>query len=205
MAVAVKTRRNLLAWVLGACSVLTGCGAGVGDTAPKPVHVIYYGDSLVHQSGDRLLSYLPAGSTLENKGVDAQMAYHAINGSYGQYGRLDLSPIDTTGVFVFAWGTNEALQGVSLAQYEADMNHILFMAQGKRVVLEAPPLILNTQNDANLTIAAIRAVMSKLGAVYGVPVVSSVRSTDFISDGIHPTGAHYDARAKALAEVIGAL
>ena len=174
---------------------LFACAADT-DLYPQPVNVVYYGDSLVNQSGDRLQKLLPAGSTVDNKGTDAQMASHAIQGAYGH--KIDYSHDK---VYVIAYGTNEALQGISQEQYRGDINHILHNLQGKRVVIESPPLIRWQQNNADFAMVCFRQTLRELGKAYNATVVDSVIRRDFV-DGYHPTQDHYDERAKALADAL---
>jgi GDSL-like Lipase/Acylhydrolase family len=188
-----------LVLVLFSAIIAVGCAADYGaDPEPaKPVNVVYYGDSLVHQSGDRLQKLLPIGSTVDNQGRDGQMAVHAISGTYGS--------IDYTQnkIYVLAWGTNEALQGISDAQYRGNMNHILTQLKGKKVVIESPPLLTNPQNDAPTTVIRFRGILRELSTIHGAPVVDSVLRQDWWDGGgIHPSSDHYDERAKALAAVI---
>jgi GDSL-like Lipase/Acylhydrolase family len=181
--------------------ILIACAADVGiypePVTATPVHVVYYGDSLVHQSGGRLQKLLPVGSTVDNRGLDGQMAWHAIGGSYGS---IDYNQ---NKIYVIAWGTNEALQGIADAQYRGDINHILVQLKGKKVVIESPPLLTNPQNDAPTTVVRFRAILRELGVTHAVPVVDSVlRQDTWDGGGIHPSSEHYDERAKALAAAI---
>lgn len=183
-------------WLFSVC-IFIGCGSGQEPTsALTPVQVVYYGDSLVNQSGDRLQKLLPQGSKVDNKGTDAQMSYHAITGEYGN--RLDYTQDK---IYVLAWGTNEALQNIAPSKFEGDLNHILVLLSGKKVVLESPPLIYGYDGAKEQNAIDMRGVVKSIGAMYNVPVVDSVTRRDFV-DGVHPTNEHYDERAKALANAI---
>ena len=183
-------------WLFAAC-IFIGCGDGQEAVIiSKPVQIVYYGDSLVNQSGGRLQKLLPIGSSVDNKGTDAQIAYHAITGEYGS--KLDYNQDK---IYVLAWGTNEALQNIVPSKFEGDLNHILVQLSGKKIVLEAPPLIYGYDGAKEQNSVNMRAVVKSIGARYNVPVVDSVIRRDFV-DGVHPTNEHYDERAKALANAI---
>jgi lysophospholipase L1-like esterase len=183
-------------WFFIVC-IFSGCGSDQEPTAAlTPVQIVYYGDSLVNQSGDRLQKLLPQGSTVDNKGTDAQMAYHAITGEYGS--RLNYAQDK---IYVLAWGANEALQNIAPSKFEGDLNHILVQLSGKKIVLESPPLIYGYDGTKEQNAIDMRTVVKSIGARYNVPVVDSVTRRDFV-DGVHPTNEHYDERAKALADAI---
>jgi hypothetical protein len=183
-------------WIFIAC-IFAGCSGGEEPVAiPKPVQVVYYGDSLVNQSGNRLQRLLPIGSSVDNKGTDAQMVYHAITGEYGS--KLDYAQDK---IYVLAWGINEALQNIAPSKFEGDLNHALIQLSGKRIVLEAPPLIYGYDGAKEQNAIDVRIVVKSIGTRYNVPVVDKVVRRDFV-DGVHPTGEHYDERAKALADAI---
>ena len=165
---------------------LSACGTGETKVAEKVNNVSYYGDSLVNHSGARLKNFL--GIPVTNHGMDAQMTYHAITGVYGS---IDWSK---EGLYVFSWGTNEALQGVTEGAYKQDMNHVIVEAKsrGKLVVLEAPVRgqFINTLRD--------------LSAMHNVPLsqYSPVSPSENHSDGVHLTDEGLNNRAKVLASVI---
>lgn len=164
--------------------VLSACG---GDSPQVPVKnlISYYGDSLVNHSGDRLQAF--TGVKTQNNGKDAQMAYHAVNGLYGA---IDWS---SDALYVFSWGTNENLQGISETQYRNDINFVITTAKNnnKLVVLEAP---LRGQ---------FLSILRELSATHNVPLsIYSPKDSEFIFDGIHLNGVGLDNRAKILSDVV---
>jgi hypothetical protein len=139
----------------------------------------------IHHSGDRL--QLATGIPVQNNGLDAQMAYHAINSLYGA---IDWS---SDALYVFSWGTNEALQGISESQYRSDMNFVITTAKSlnKLVVLEAPlrGQFLDTLKD--------------LSSIHNVPLsIYTPKESEFILDNVHLNGEGLDNRAKILAAVV---
>lgn len=166
-------------------SVLTACGDGEPANTPSKNLVVYYGDSLVNHSGDRLRLFL--GIPVHNYGKDAQMSYHAINGLYGS---IDWS---SDALYVFSWGTNEQLQNISVDQFKSDMNFVITTAKskGKLIVLEAP---LRGQ---------FLDVLKDLSIAHSVPLSVYVpKESEFISDNVHLNGEGLDNRAKILAAVV---
>lgn len=166
-------------------AVLAACGDGDAPKPPSKNLISYYGDSLVNHSGNRLGAF--TGVVTQNNGKDAQMAYHAINGLYGG---IDWS---SDALYVFSWGTNEALQGISEYQYRSDMNYVITKAKSlnKLVVLEAP---LRGQ---------FLDILKDLSVIHNVPVsIYTPKDSEFISDGVHLNGEGLDNRAKILSAVV---
>lgn len=171
--------------IITAFVMLSGCGGDETPKTPAKSLIMYYGDSLVHHSGDRLQTF--TGVTTQNNGIDAQMTYHAITGVYGS---LDWSK---DALYVFSWGTNEALQNISSDQFRSDLNYVVTTAKnlGKPVVIESP---LRGQ---------FADVILEVSKLHGVPVASYTPSaSEFISDGVHLNGEGLDNRAKVLADVV---
>lgn len=166
--------------------IMSACGGGTEPVkAPTKRLVVYYGDSLVNHSGDRLRSILDI--PVQNYGKDAQMTYHAITGVYGS---IDWS---ADALYVFSWGTNEALQNISPDQFRLDLNHVVSIVKkmGNPVVIEAP--IRGQFVD----------IISEISQLYKVPVASyTPLQSEFIWDGVHLTGEGLDNRAKILAAVV---
>lgn len=168
--------------------IMSACGGGGSIEpvkAPSKRVVVYYGDSLVNHSGDRLRFIL--GIPVQNYGKDAQMTYHAITGVYGS---IDWS---SDALYVFSWGTNEALQNISPDQFRLDLNHVVSTAKslGKPVVIESP--IRGQFVD----------VISEISQLYNVPISSYTPSeSEFIWDGVHLNGEGLNNRAKILAAVV---
>lgn len=184
---------------------LSACGGGTSEPAPKltsPIHIIVSGDSITLQGGNGILSHVlntRPGSTMENRGRNAQRAQEMIDGTYGS-----LPDLNKEHVYVFSFGTNEFLQGRTVQEYIASMEDMLVRFKGYKVVLEAPWLVVapgcNCYGGGN-TIVQFRDGLVALGAKYKVPVAPLEYSLEN-TDTIHLTGKHMDERAALVAKTI---
>jgi hypothetical protein len=164
-----------------------GCGGSQEPEikSPSKTLVVYYGDSLVNHSGDRLENLLKI--KVNNFGKDAQMTYHA---RYGIYGTVDF---DSDALFVLSWGTNEDLQNINSEQYKDDMNYMItqLKSRNKLIVLESP---LKGQ---------FLSVLRELSNTYKIPLsVYSPKPEEFISDNVHLTGVGLNNRAEVLSKIV---
>lgn len=165
---------------------LTACGQSEpAITLPIKNLVVYYGDSLVNHSGDRLENLLKI--KVHNFGKDAQMAYHA---RYGVYGSINF---DDDALYVLSWGTNEDLQNVHKGEYRDNMIYMItqLKSRNKLIVLEAP---LKGQ---------FLDILIELSNSYKIPLSRySPNSEEFSSDNVHLSSVGLDNRAKGLSEVV---
>lgn len=168
--------------------LLTACGSGDNkpeSNIPSKNLIVYYGDSLVNHSGDRLENLLKI--KINNYGKDAQMTYHA---RYGLYGTINF---DEDALYVLSWGTNEDLQNIDHSQYKDDMNYMIseLKSRNKLIVLEAP---LKGQ---------FFSVLLELSNTHKIPLsIYTPTPDEFISDNVHLTSVGLENRAKVLSKVV---
>lgn len=165
---------------------LSACGSSeIEVKQPTKQLVVYYGDSLVHHSGDRLENLLKI--KVNNYGKDAQMTYHA---RYGLYGTINFNE---DALYVLSWGTNEDLQNIDHDQYKSDMNYMIseLKSRNKLIVLESP---LKGQ---------FFSVLLELSNTHKIPLsIYTPTQEEFISDNVHLTNVGLNNRAKVLSEIV---
>jgi acyl-CoA thioesterase-1 len=178
-------------------------GAGVAEPAGqavpvKDLEIVAFGDSLT--SGHRLPKddAYPAvlEKTLNSAGLPFKVVNRGQNGDTtgGALRRLEAALEEDPHILILAFGANDGLRGVPVAQVQANLGKIIEAAQarGIKVLLvgmEALPLY-----GWQYTID-FHHVFPKLAAKYGIPLVpfmlnGVLGNPDLMSpDGVHPNAA----------------
>ncbi len=160
--------------------------------------IVAFGDSLT--SGHRLPKAQAYPSVLERALKDAGLPYdvvnHGVSGdtSGGGVRRLDAALAENPQILIVAFGANDGLRGVPVAQLKANLSRIIEAAQARGVSvllvgMEALPLY-----GWQYTID-FHHVFPELAAKYNVPLVpfmlnGVLGNPDLMSpDGVHPNAA----------------
>lgn len=180
-----------------ACILFLVSCADEGVISSLPCNVDYSGDSLVFQSGNKLqieLQKLQSNCVVEVHGFRGETTRDRMN-----WFKQHVATLPSTTTIVLAYGANEALEGLSANQFEADAREMITAAGGRKVIWESVWLMTNPKNGAPALAIEYRARIRKIG----IPVSDSVlRQDTWDGGGIHPTEEHYVQRAKALAALI---
>ena len=181
--------------------VLAGAGAATSADQAFPdreLKIVAFGDSLT--SGHRL----PRGDaypavlekTLRDAGLPFKVVNHGLNGDTtgGALRRLEAALAENPHILIVAFGANDGLRGVPVAQVRANLEKIIGAAQqrGAKVLLvgmEALPLY-----GWQYTID-FHHVFPEVAEKYGVPLVPFMLdrvlgNPDLMAqDGLHPNAA----------------
>jgi acyl-CoA thioesterase-1 len=207
-----------LVLLLVAVMVMAVPSAAVADDAP--LKIVAFGDSLT--SGHRLPSRQAYPAVLEEQlkaaGVPAKVENHGVDSetSAGGLRRLDDLLEEKPDILIVAFGANDGLRGVPVAQMRANLSRMIEAAQTRGIAvllvgMEALPL-----HGWQYTID-FHHVFPELAAKYKVPFVPFMLNgvfgnPDLIApDGVHPNAAGAKVIAanifpevRALAQKIGA-
>jgi acyl-CoA thioesterase-1 len=176
-------------------------GSAVGAAAPakdRSLKIVALGDSLT--SGHRLPKddAYPAllDQSFEELGVPADVVNHGVNGdtTAGGVRRLAAALDEAPDILIVAFGANDGLRGVPIAQVRANISKIIETAQARGVSvllvgMEALPLY-----GWQYTID-FHNMWPELAAKYKVPLVPFMMNgvfgnPDMMSpDGVHPNAA----------------
>lgn len=204
MADLLNSRRSFLTAI--ATSAVIACGGG-GSSAPTkvaPAAVVYQsGDSITQQSGQLLAEYLPAGSTVINRGLPGQQAFNMVNGDYGS-----LPPLVAGAVYTYSFGANECLNGRGVGFYITYLEAAIIYTKGFITVIEAPWQLVNPANQCGDLSpsyqAATASLVNKYSSVAGYKVSMAALDTDRSHDGagIHLLEPHARLRMSLLGQAI---
>ena len=182
-----------------ALTTLLGAGSAVPGAAKKvPLKVVALGDSLT--SGHRLPNTDAYPALLEKKlksiGFDATVVNQGVNSdtSAGGVQRLDAALAEQPQILIVAFGANDGLRGVPVAQVQANLEKIIQTAQARGVAvllvgMEALPLY-----GWQYTID-FHNMFPAIAEKYRVPLVpfmldGVLGNPDLMSpDGVHPNAA----------------
>lgn len=193
-------RTILIAMTVGGTLVATGAAAQapVATTAAAALKIVAFGDSLT--SGHRLprTDAYPAvlERALHEEALPFTVVNHGVSGdtTAGAVRRLDRVLAEQPQILILAFGANDGLRGVPVAQVRANLERVIGRAQeqGIKVLLvgmEALP-IYGWQYTIDF-----HHVFPDLAKKYAVPLVpfmldGVLGNADLMSpDGIHPNAA----------------
>lgn len=216
-------------WTIGivfaavvALRVLVACSAGTAATPAKPVNVLLYGNSIMWASSD-LTPYLPAGSTVSNRGVrsqtalEAELGYSVLPGVVPVTGKPFAQDMkdSTADVVVLAFGENEANrvdQHIPAAEFMATLQRLKDQAPGKVVIVETPGPISTPEPAPSLVAAYLKAelelardkdwMVCDLASEVVRLFPSWYADTGYAYDGVHPSVSIQNAKVVARAKCI---
>ena len=209
-----RTARFALCWAIS--SPLLGCGGGGSSPEPVaciPVHAIVQieGDSIAHGTGATDLAFTPpgllraAGFTVVDTALPGSTSADRISGDVirGQGTRFQPFPQGIVGnVYLTEWGVNNALYGMSVEAFKADL----------RKIASVPGAILMTPTPmADIDDSAYAQAVRDIGAELRVTVVdvnayvlSLPNWRVLLVDGVHPSDALYRMVYAQVAPVVRA-
>jgi acyl-CoA thioesterase I len=199
--------RTLVMLTSVAVLAVAGSHAASATAPPRtaaPLKIVAFGDSLT--SGHRLprAEAYPAQleASLRANGINATVVNHGVSGetSAGGVRRLQTALAERPDILIVAFGANDGLRGVPVAQLQANLERIVTAAQARGISvllcgMEALPLY-GWQYTVDF-----HNVYPAIAAKYAVPLVpfmlnGVLGNPDMMTnDGIHPNAAGAQAMA----------
>ena len=189
---------TLVTLVLTAILATASASAAPSPARKGAIKVVALGDSLT--SGHRLPKSSAYPALLEQKlrdvGMDATVVNQGVSGetSAGGVRRLEAALAERPQILIVAFGANDGLRGVPIAQVRANLSKIIETAQARGVQVLLTGMKALPLYGWDYTIQ-FQNLFGELAATYKVPLVPFMldgvfgNSALMSPDGVHPNAA----------------